>query len=66
MVPVTSLWLPIVLSGVLVFVASSLIHMVLGYHKGDYRALPAQMTFRKRCAGSNSRSVISCCRAPRA
>ncbi len=35
MVPVTSLWLPILLAAVLVFVASSLIHMVLGFHKHD-------------------------------
>ncbi len=42
MVPVMSLWLPIVLSAVIVFVASSIIHMVLGYHKGDYPAVPAQ------------------------
>ncbi|HYM80288.1 MAG TPA: hypothetical protein VEY91_02625 [Candidatus Limnocylindria bacterium] len=42
MVPLTSLWLPIVLSAVVVFAVSSLIHMVLGYHKNDYRALPAQ------------------------
>jgi hypothetical protein len=40
MVPIPSLWLPILLSAVLVFVASSLIHMVLGYHKGDYRPVP--------------------------
>ncbi|HEY3271714.1 MAG TPA: hypothetical protein VGJ89_10925 [Geothrix sp.] len=33
------LWLPIVLSAVLVFVASSLIHMVLKWHNSDYRAL---------------------------
>ena len=40
MVPIPSLWLPILLSAVLVFIASSLIHMVLGYHKADYRKLP--------------------------
>ena len=34
-----SLWLPILLSAVLVFVASSLIHMVLQWHKRDYRKL---------------------------
>jgi hypothetical protein len=39
-VPLTALWLPIILSAVLVFVASSLIHMVLGYHRSDYRKLP--------------------------
>ena len=40
MVPVMSLWLPIVLSAVVVFVASSIIHMVLPYHRGDYKKLP--------------------------
>ena len=42
MVPVTSLLAPIVLSGVIVFVASSLVHMVLGYHKADFKTLPAE------------------------
>jgi hypothetical protein len=40
MVPFTSLVAPIVISAVLVFVASFIIHMVLGYHKGDLRKLP--------------------------
>lgn len=40
MVTVLSLWLPILLSAVLVFVASSAIHMFFGYHSGDYAALP--------------------------
>ena len=40
MVPVMSLWLPILLSAVIVFVASSVIHMALGYHRGDYKKLP--------------------------
>jgi len=40
MVPVTSLILPIVLSAVFVFVASSVIHMVLKYHKNDFSAVP--------------------------
>jgi hypothetical protein len=42
MVPVLSLWLPIVLSAVLVFLASSVIHMLLGYHRSDYRAVPEE------------------------
>ena len=33
------LWLPIVVSAVLVFVASSLIHMVIKWHNSDYRKL---------------------------
>jgi hypothetical protein len=31
-----ALWMPIVLSAVLVFVVSSIIHMMTGWHKGDY------------------------------
>jgi len=34
------LWLPILLSSVIVFVASSLIHMVLPWHKNDYPKMP--------------------------
>src|SRR5215467_8236771 len=37
---VATLWLPIVLSAVIVFVASSIMHMVLPYHKSDYSQLP--------------------------
>src|SRR5579872_767556 len=40
MVPISSLWMPILLSAVIVFVASSIMHMVLPYHKSDYRKLP--------------------------
>ena len=36
MVPALSLWLPILLSAVYVFIASSLVHMVLKYHCSDY------------------------------
>jgi hypothetical protein len=34
------LWLPILLSAVIVFVASSIIHMALPWHRGDYRRMP--------------------------
>jgi hypothetical protein len=37
MVPVTALWVPILLSAVIVFVASSIFHMVLPFHKNDVR-----------------------------
>jgi len=36
----TQLWIPIVLSAVLVFIASSIIHMVLKWHNSEYRKLP--------------------------
>lgn len=39
------LWLPILVSAVIVFVASSLIHMVLPWHKSDYRKVPNEDKF---------------------
>ena len=42
MTPVMSLWLPIVVAAVAVFVASSLAHMVLTYHRSDFRQLPKE------------------------
>ena len=35
-----ALWLPILLSAVLVFVASSAIHMASPWHKSDYPRIP--------------------------
>jgi hypothetical protein len=40
MVSLTALWLPVVLSAVIVFIASSIMHMLLPYHRSDYRQLP--------------------------
>jgi hypothetical protein len=40
MVPLAALWLPILASAVIVFVASSIMHMILPYHHSDYRPLP--------------------------
>jgi hypothetical protein len=37
---VMSLWLPILVSAVFVFIASSIIHMLLPYHRSDYVGLP--------------------------
>jgi hypothetical protein len=42
MVEMTSLWLPILVSAVLVFVASSILHMLLPLHRSDFRRLPAE------------------------
>ena len=42
MIPLTALLLPILIAAVVVFVASSLIHMVLKYHQSDYRQLPEE------------------------
>ena len=40
MTGLSALWLPILLSAVLVFVASSLIHMASPWHKSDYPKMP--------------------------
>lgn len=40
MVPMLALWIPILLSAFIVFVASSIIHMALGYHDSDFAKLP--------------------------
>jgi hypothetical protein len=40
MVSLMQLWVPILVSGLLVFIASSVIHMVLKYHNSEYRKLP--------------------------
>jgi len=42
MVFLTSLWIPILLSAVIVFVLSSIIHMVLPYHRNDIRKVPKE------------------------
>ena len=54
MVPLAALWLPILLSAVIVFVVSSLIHMVLPWHENDYVRVPtrrpsAPPSVRSRC-----------------
>src|ERR1700745_131278 len=53
MIPVTALWLPIRVSDGIVFFASFIMHMVLAYHKSDYRKLPDEdrVTDALRTAG---------------
>lgn len=40
MTTLASLWLPILVASVFVFIAGSLIHMVLPWHKSDYPPMP--------------------------
>ena len=42
MIPLTELWLPILLSTVFVFIVSSILHMVIPIHKGDFRKLSGE------------------------
>ena len=48
-----NLWLPIVLSAIIVFVASSLMHMLLKYHQSDYRQLPNEENVRATLRAAN-------------
>jgi hypothetical protein len=47
MTPLLSLWLPVLLSAVVVFVVSSVIHMVLPWHRREYPKLPDEEAFRQ-------------------
>ena len=46
MTGIVSLWLPILVSAVIVFIASSIIHMASPWHKNDYPRLPDEDRFR--------------------
>jgi hypothetical protein len=53
MVPLTVLWLPILLAAVIVFVASAVMHTVLSYHESDCQQIPdeARVLDALRAAG---------------
>jgi hypothetical protein len=53
MVSLGSLLLPILLSAVLVFLTSSLVHMVLKYHASDYTRLPNEDAVRAALRAGN-------------
>lgn len=42
MVSIISLWLPILLSAVIVFIISSILHMVFTYHNSDFKKIPSE------------------------
>ena len=46
MIPLASLWMPILLAAFLVFFASALIHMALRWHNAEYRRLPNEEVVR--------------------
>jgi len=47
MVSIIDLWLPIILAGIGVFVVSSIIHMLLTYHRSNMSQLPGEDKFRE-------------------
>jgi hypothetical protein len=40
--PIIQLWLPILVSAVVVFLVSSVLHMMFTYHNSDFKKLPAE------------------------
>jgi hypothetical protein len=54
MVTIASLWLPVLVSAVAVFFASSLVHMVLPWHKSDYAKVPDEDAFMESLRRMNA------------
>ncbi|MFN8060744.1 MAG: hypothetical protein U0Q12_16430 [Vicinamibacterales bacterium] len=42
MTELTALWLPILVSSIIVFLASSVLHMALPWHRGDFLQMPGE------------------------
>lgn len=53
MTTLAELWLPIVLSTVFVFIASSIIHMVMPWHKSDFAGVPDEAGLRRAVGPMN-------------
>lgn len=54
MVSLTALWLPIILSAVAVFIASSVLHMFLTYHQSDFRKIANEDAIREAVRGADA------------
>lgn len=68
MVSLEQLWLPIVAAAVFVFVASSIIHMVIKWHASDYRKLANEDAVREVVRAGNpppGQYVIPYCADPK-
>lgn len=50
--PFGSLWLPVLVSAVAVWLASSIVHMVLKYHKADYKGLGNEASVAQALKGT--------------
>ena len=67
-VPVLSRWLPVLLSALFVFVASSIVHKVLPFHRNDYKTLPDEdgvMDALRKFDISPGDYVFPCVRSPK-
>jgi hypothetical protein len=64
---IVSLWLPVVISAVIVFVASALVWMVLPWHKSDYRPTVDEDRVREALRGlAVGQYVVPFCADPAA
>lgn len=52
MTPLIALWLPILVAAILVFLVSSVIHMVLPIHRSDFKKLPEEDRIRDAIRGT--------------
>jgi hypothetical protein len=60
MVPLSSLWLPILVSAVAVFIASNILHMAMpAWHRGDYGKLENEKAFLDAIASARSGQYIA-------
>ena len=62
MVSIPALWLPILVSTVLVFVASSLVWMVLAHHKSDASRMPDEAAALEALGRQNLRPASTASR----
>jgi len=53
MVGLSALWMPILVSAVFVFIALSIIHAMLGWHKGDMTMVPGEDKVMETLRGLN-------------
>lgn len=51
--PFGSLWLPVIVAAIVVFVGSSILHMALKYHKADHKPLPNEDAVRDALGRGN-------------
>ncbi len=59
MVPLASLWLPILLAAALVWVAGSIMWMVMPHHRSDFKALPDEEAARQALRPGPRRASMS-------
>lgn len=53
MITLSVLWLPILVSAVFVFIVSSILHMVITIHKGDFQKVPGEESVRQELRNQN-------------